>query len=431
MCRSRVGIFSTNLSTVRIIIDVKNLQEKSLPPQRNADYSDRRDGPHPKARVSPYSQRDSRARRSSPDQSYPNKSKMSDKNAEPSEVLWVGFPAQLKMDEFVLRKAFSPFGEIEKITAFPGRTYAFIRFRNIMAASRAKETLHGKLFGNPRVHICFAKNDLGPSNRERNMMNDPPSPRGSYGRSGSFHSDRDYNDMRGDHRIRSPPYMPSLDHGDHEEMGLDRSMNLWPSRNNIHDRRWVPQGSELGFPRNRYDRSYSPPRNLRSRDREFSPENYPRQGPMYEDPWDLPEDVSFLRGARKREPDHFPPENELPEYPLEDLERTKHVFSYDTPQSRIHEKNYNSRHSGYRPMNSGQPYVERDDHLNASRDDFQVSSKPLPLPLPHLDKKKLTPDLRESSSKEVWRWEGMISKGGTPVCRARCFPVGKPPDMVL
>lgn len=407
------------------------MQEKSLPQQRDSDYSDRRDGPHPKGRVSPYSQRDLRARRSSPEQPYPNKSKMSDKNAEPSEVLWVGFPAQLKMDEFVLRKAFSPFGEIEKITAFPGRTYAFVRFRNVMSASRAKETLHGKLFGNPRVHICFAKNDVGPSNRERNMMNDPPSPRvGSYGRSGSF-SDRDYNDMHGDHHIRSPPYMPNLDHVDHEEMGLARNMNLWPSRNNIHDRRWAPgQGSELGLSRNIYDRSSSPPRNLRIRDREFSPKNYPRQGPIYDDPWDLPEDVSFLHGKRKREIE-FPPDNELPEYPLEDLEKAKRIFPRDTPQSRVHEKNYNSRHSGYRPerlMNTGLPFVERGDHLNASRDDFQVRSMPLPPP----DKRKLTPDLRESSSsKEVWKWEGMICKGGTSVCRARCFPVGKPPDMVL
>ncbi|KAL8510667.1 hypothetical protein ACS0TY_017476 [Phlomoides rotata] len=410
--------------------------EKSLPPQRDADYSDRRDGPHPKGRVSPYSQRDFRARRSSPEQSYQNKSKMNDKNAEPSEVLWVGFPAQLKMDEFVLRKAFSPFGDIEKITAFPGRTYAFIRFRNVMAASRAKEALHGKLFGNPRVHICFAKNDLGPSNRERNMMNDTPSPRvGSYGRSGSFkhfQSDRDYNDMHGDHSIRSPPYMPNLDNVDHEEMGLARNMNLWPARNNIHDRRWVPrQGSELGLPRNMYDRSSSPPRNLRTRDHEFSPNSYPRQGPIYDDPWDLPEDVSFLHGKRKRETDPFPPENELPEYPLEDLEKAKRVFPRDNPQSRIHEKNYNSRNSGYRPIpeRSGQPFVERGDHLNASHDDFQVGSRPLPLP--HPDKRKLNPDLQESSSKEVWRWEGMISKGGTSVCRARCFPVGKPPDMVL
>ena len=30
-----------------------------------------------------------------------------------------------------------------------------------------------------------------------------------------------------------------------------------------------------------------------------------------------------------------------------------------------------------------------------------------------------------------WKWEGTIAKGGTPICRARCFPVGNPLDFML
>ncbi|EPS65673.1 hypothetical protein M569_09104, partial [Genlisea aurea] len=110
------------------------------------------DDPYAK-RESPFSH-DSRGRHPSPDRPYVNKYKMNDSEEEPSEVLWIGFPAQLKVDEFVLRKAFSPFGELEKITSFPGRTYAFVRFRNVASACRAKETLQGKLLANPRVRIC-------------------------------------------------------------------------------------------------------------------------------------------------------------------------------------------------------------------------------------------------------------------------------------
>lgn len=409
------------------------MQEKSLPPPRDADYSERRDNPHPRGRGSPFSSRDSRTRYSSPELSHHSKSKMSDKNAEPSEVLWIGFPAQLKVDEYALRKAFSPFGDIEKITAFPGRTYAFVRFRDVMAACDAKETLQGKLFGNPRVHICFAKNDMGPSNRERNS-HAPPSPHvGKYVRTeyyDDYRSDRDYGHISGDPDIRSPPYAPNLDRGDRNM----RNTNSWSGRNDIREQRRFPrQGSELGLSDNIYDHSHSPPpRNIRAHIREFSPKGYPRQGPFYDDPWDFPEDVSLLHGTKKLKTDSFPIDNELPEYPLSDLEKSKRMPSRDIPQSGLLDNNDNSRHSGYRPipehlMNTSQPFMERGDHWNSPYDDFQIA----PLPMPPLDRRKLTPDSRESSSKEVWRWEGMVAKGGTTVCRARCFPVGKPPDMVL
>lgn len=409
------------------------MQEKSSIPPRDADHYERRDDPHPKARGSPFSQRDSRVRYSSPEPSHLNKSKMNDKDAEPSEVLWIGFPAQLKVDEFVLRKAFSPFGEIEKITAFPGRTYAFVRFRNVWGACRAKENLQGKLFGNPRVHICFARNESGTSNKD---MNSPRSPRGgSFGRAGSYEqlrSDRSYSGRSEGHSARSPPYIPNFDRGDPNVMGLARN-NIWLGGNDVHEeRRFMGQGSGPGLRGNMYDHQSSPSRNIRPHIREFSPENYPGRGPTYDDPWDLPEDVSFLHEAKKLKTNTYPPDNELPEYPFSDLEKSKHIHPRATPQSGVLDKNYDPRNSGYRPipersLNTPQSFAERGDHWNTSQDDFQVGSIPLPPP----DRRRLNPDLVESSPKEVWKWEGMIAKGGTSVCRARCFPVGRPPDIVL
>ena len=48
----------------------------------------------------------------------------------------------------------------------------------------------------------------------------------------------------------------------------------------------------------------------------------------------------------------------------------------------------------------------------------------------YVEKKRFTPE-SDSSSLTEWKWEGTIAKGGTPVCCARCFPVGKVLDMML
>ncbi|KAH7432486.1 hypothetical protein KP509_07G024600 [Ceratopteris richardii] len=65
------------------------------------------------------------------------------RNAEACEVMWIGLPLHLKIDEKKLHKLFAPFGGVEKITTFPGQTYAFIRFQNVKAGSRAKDALQG------------------------------------------------------------------------------------------------------------------------------------------------------------------------------------------------------------------------------------------------------------------------------------------------
>lgn len=409
--------------------------EKSSTAQRDADYPQWREESHPVARGSPFTSRDSRACNSSPEPPYPNKSRINDKDAEPSEVLWIGFPVQLKVDEFILRKAFSPFGEIEKITSFPGRTYAFVRYRTVMAARRAKENLQGKLFGNPRVHICFAKNESGPPNRERSSINAPPSPRaGSYGRPGSpeyRRADRNFGGMSGDPRISSPPFIRNVDHGNLDGVGLSRNSDFWHGRNDAREQRRFPgQVSELGLPRNIYDHPNSPPKDIRTNFREFSPQKFTRQGPFYNDQWDFPEDDSILRGTKKMKTSSFSPENELPEYPFSELERVKRVIPQDIYQSGVLE--FDSRQPGYRTIpdhltNAGQPLQERSDRWNASLDNIQGGSVPLPPP----DLRRSIPDIRKSSAKEVWKWEGMIVKGGTSVCRARCFPVGKQMDMSL
>lgn len=409
------------------------MQEKSTP-QRDDSYLQRRDEHRSTVRGSPFSQRDSRVRHSSPDPPYPDKSKGHDKNVEPSEVLWIGFPAQLKVDEFILRKAFAPFGEIDKITAFPGRTYAFVRFKNVRAACQAKETLQGKLFGNPRVHICFAKNESGTSNRERNSINAPQSPHfRPYERaSENFREDRDFGDLTGD--LRSPRFMSNPEHGDPDVMSFGRKDNAWAGGNDAFEQRFPEMGSERGIPGNIYERHDNPSRNRGPHFHEFSPK-FPRQGPFDDDPFDLPEDSLLFRGAKKLKTSSVPPENELPEYPFSDSGQAKRVptRAYPDFQPDTYDKDIDSEPFGYnqipnRPIKSTHTYEERSDHWNAPYDGLQMGSAPL---LSHPERTRLTPESHQSSVNKEWKWEGTIAKGGTPICRARCFPVGKLMDMVL
>lgn len=405
--------------------------EKSSTPLRDEDYLQRRDEQRSTVRGSPFSPRDPRARYASPEHFASDKSKVNDRSAEPSEVLWIGFPALLKVDEAILRKAFSPFGEIEKITVFPGRSYAFVRFRSLKSACRAKETLQGKLFGNPRVHICFAKSEGGSSNSGRGSVNDPNSPRlrlsSRLGSSENFLLDRNYADLTEDASIRSP-FTPNFDSGDVDVYGFNRKHSSWSGENAYE--RFEEGGSDPRLSHDVYEHGKSP---MRFHD---YPPKLPQKSAFYEEPWDMPEDIYPVHGAKKLRTGSFPPEKELPEYSLYDLEQEKRVFPRkisEIPQSEAFNKNFEPAALGYkqfpdRPMNLASSHGERKDIWNPSYDGFPVGYGSLQSNI--VDRKRITPDLDQPSLIE-WKWEGTIAKGGTPVCRARCFPVGKVLDIML
>lgn len=408
-------------------------QEKSSTPSHDEDYLQRRDEQRLTLRESPFLQRDARVRNASPDSFYLDKSKMSDSNAEPSEVLWIGFPALLKVDEIILRKAFSPFGEIEKITVFPGRSYAFVRFKNLTSACRAKETLQGKLFGNPRVHICFAKNEAGSSNSGRTPLSPHYKPNSRQGGPDNFRQDRNFGSTATDPSIRSPHFYSDLDPTDSDVYGLNRKGTVHHAGNSTFDN-WR-FGEDLGPPPDVYERRGSPTRGRDAHFHEFAKKN-PQKGPFYEEPWDLPEESYLYHEAKKLKTDSFPPDKELPEYPYSDLEQERRAlpraFS-DFPQPEAFDKNLEAGPFGYtpiqdRPISLSLPHGERSDPWKVSYDSFQAGSGSLPTN--RAERKRFTPE-PEPSSLKLWKWEGTIAKGGTPVCHARCFPVGKALDFML
>lgn len=388
-------------------------------------------------RGSPFSQREFRGRHCSPPELlYSDKSKLSDKNPEPSEILWIGFPAQLKVDESILRKAFSPFGEIVKITTFPGRSYAFVRFRSLMSACRARDTLKGKLFGNPRVHICFAKSEAGSSSSARSSFNAPHSPiYRSSGREGSSENLRQDRSFSGDHNISSPNFFSNWDSGDSDAYDFNKRGSSWAGGTNTYEQRKVAEkGTPLGLGVSQELFEYtnaSRERHVRLGD---LPQRFPQKGAFFEDLQALPEDIHYLHEAKRlKTGSPPPPERELPEYPFSELERQKCVF----PRllSDFSQREYFNNDAGnvaYRqtldhPPNSPMPCLDRREGWKPY-DSVQMG--PGALQSNFVEKKRFTPEPDNSSSTE-WKWEGTIAKGGTPVCRARCFPVGRVLDIML
>ncbi|CAH9100196.1 unnamed protein product, partial [Cuscuta europaea] len=401
--------------------------DKSSPLNRDEEYLLHRDE-RPSVRGSPPWHRESRTRYSSPDlPSYIDKPKAVDRNSEPSPVLWIGFPAQLKVDEFVLRKAFSPFGEIDRITAFPGRTYAFVRFKNVIAASRARETLQGKLFGNPRVNICFANSESGNFNRDRNSAMDSPSPH--FSQLGNFRQERNFgNNAAGDRDLRSPHFFPDLEQPRDPMVG-GRKGNFWDVEDGPFER--------VGPPGRGYD-PRSPPSRKRHQDfRSFSPQ-FRHRDRMFDDDdqWDLPEDTSLFREAKKLRGNSYDPDNELPEYPLSDSAPSKQrTYHHGYPQ---HDKSYDSRPFVEYRKNPEGPGASNNPSYGSEHDrwgeGFQMGSRPLATN-PERNRSaaaesRPSPVNNKNNNKE-WKWEGTIAKGGSPVCQARCFPVGPPLDMNL
>lgn len=413
-------------------------QEKSSTSSVDEEYLLHRDYQRSFGRGSAYPQKEPRARHSSPRPWDSNKSKIEDKNVEPSEVLWIGFPAVLKVEETNLRKAFSPFGEIVNITAFPGRSYAFVRFRNVMSACRAKDTLHGKLFGNPHVHICFAKSESTSSGR--NPVDVPSSPDirpyGQMEASEKLRHDRSCENISRVPKMMSPRFLSDMVSPDLDPVPFQRNGNITPISDDAFERCLEDLSPVLRPPLSMYDHQASPPRGRGARFRDYSPQETPRQGQLHDDSWDMPENAMLFHESKRLKTTSIPHENELPEYPFCDPEQVKCELprKVNYHQLDAHNKNFDSGSFGHdripdRVLNRTQPYGERSEHWNIPYNSFEtrpVQSLPNPV-----EWKRSTQELHQPSLNEVWKWEGTIAKGGTPICRARCFPVGKLLDITL
>ncbi|GAB2265595.1 hypothetical protein Dimus_000636 [Dionaea muscipula] len=81
-----------------------------------------------------------------------------------SKVLLVSYPPSVVMDENMLYNSMILYGEIEGIKSFPARNYTLIEFRSVEEAWRAKESLEGRLLNDPRITIIFSAGESAPVN---------------------------------------------------------------------------------------------------------------------------------------------------------------------------------------------------------------------------------------------------------------------------
>ncbi|CAL5073339.1 unnamed protein product [Urochloa decumbens] len=114
------------------------------------------------------------------------------RDAQPTNVLWVGFPASYKViEEERLKQAMSAFGVVTKIKIFQTRQYAFVEFASVVEAYNAKTNLDGHLFNDPRIQILFSNSELAP-----NKLDNPTSVAG-FPRSEMYSSDGRHGPFQG------------------------------------------------------------------------------------------------------------------------------------------------------------------------------------------------------------------------------------------
>ncbi|XP_059632931.1 flowering time control protein FPA-like [Cornus florida] len=79
-----------------------------------------------------------------------------------SNVLWIGYPPSVHIDEQMLHNAMILFGEIDRIRSFHSMHFCLVEFRSVDEARRAKEGLQGRLFNDPRITIMFSSSEHVP-----------------------------------------------------------------------------------------------------------------------------------------------------------------------------------------------------------------------------------------------------------------------------
>lgn len=384
-----------------------------------------------------------------------------DKDGEPSEVLWIRFPGYMKVDEMSLRKEFSPFGEIDNITTFPGRTYAFVQFRSVVAACRAKEALQGKLFSNPRVYICFSKSEFGPVEHGRNSVNGTlPFSHKVAINSGigskvveNLRQERNHGITHGALGMPSPSF-----NSNPERMHSGSSINLLGRANSMKtigggydDIRATRLGSDLGATKEVSELSVNSPGIERS---PFWHTNTPDKsrggGSYFEDIWDSSTDDNMTSREVKRPRFGTAPGRDASEVPF--LEQGRDLQRFYPPRSGA----MNPGPEGYKfsqfpigndgdvgashcsaniiadnARHSTRPSHQIDAPWNAPNNFESVVAAGIPPPLDSAKWDGHMSDIHHGPLNEEWKWQGTIAKGGTPVCRARCFPVGKVLDVTL
>ncbi|XP_068646636.1 flowering time control protein FPA-like [Aristolochia californica] len=291
-------------------------------------------------------------------------------DAAPSNVLWIGYPPSVQIDEQMLHNAMILFGEIERIKSFPSRHYSFVEFRSVEEARRAKEGLQGRLFNDSRIQILFSSSEFAPGKDSSPFFSGVGAPRADiYFNESAFGSGSlemfGHSRPMGSNSFPGPPssgmHGPNIVMRPFAPQGFDPHHGGQESLNDFNN----PAGSNwrrLSSP----TPSMLPP----------TPGMRPPVRPM----WDGYDGNLFQRDAKRSR--------------------------VDGPSSMDNQ--------GAEMYGLGNVQVHRSPLL----------TRPQSMDHPVAGEQPGVPDID-------YIWRGVIAKGGSPVCNARCMPIGKGIDSQL
>ncbi|PKA56255.1 Flowering time control protein FPA [Apostasia shenzhenica] len=295
-------------------------------------------------------------------------------DGQPSNVLWVIYPPELPIDEELLHNSMILFGEIESIKTFPFRHFCFVEFRSVDEARRAKEGLQGRLLGDSRIQILFADGDLifgmeNPQLGQEMLFNEP-----SIGPV----------ELHGPARLVGPNSFPG---------------RLTPNDTHTPNLLMRPFAQGLEPPQGGFDLHDS------GVGMHSFPDNI-SNNPVASN-WKRSSSTGIISSGPGIGPPLKPAQGSWDEFDVREPKRSRIDGIYPS-NDRFHRE-----------------IVEGDD----------ISGVPeLPHPVPRPDRilsreHHLTPDIRghgpsHASPGVDFCWRGLIAKGGTPVCNARCVPIG-------
>ncbi|KAM7465272.1 hypothetical protein LguiB_012834 [Lonicera macranthoides] len=307
----------------------------------------------------------------------------------PSNVLCITYPPSFHMDEQMLHNAMILFGEIENIKSFPPSHQSLVEFRSVEEAKRAKEGLEGKLFSDPRILITYSGTELA-------ISNDYPG--FSLGMQGT----------RPDMFFNGGTYRPPpMDIFNHNRLVIPTSL---PSHLPVQPPHVIPGPNILTRPLG-HQSSFEPPvlpgqevsdlanlhalvdtkPNWRSSPgvRSSSPGVKPSIRPISGNKWDVFDESQLQRGFKRSRTDGALP---APEHSSSLKQMDGKGLGFDQ-----------SYGLGPRAIVQGR----------------NRSSSPA--------ETRFTPGgtARALHSETDYVWRGIIAKGGTPVCSARCVPIGE------
>lgn len=325
------------------------------------------------------------------------------RDGPPSKVLWIGYPPSVQIDEQMLHNAMILFGEIERITSFHSRHFAFVEFRSVDEARRAKEGLQGRLFNDPRITIMFSNSDPGPVKEHPGFY-----PGGKEARPDMFFNE---------HQIR-PPQMDLLGHP--HPLVQNKFPGPLPSSGILGPNTAVrpppfgpPQG--ISGPPEFNDLATSHSFQDANSKNMMGP-NWRRQSPPAPGILSSP-----ATGIRPPPPVRSTP-NSWDVLDVNQFQRDSKRSRIDGPAS-LDDASFPPRKLDNRGMGFDQQYGVGP--ISDGGSSVPYANAPAKAPAIPIGVRAPVSGPGQSHAENDFIWRGIIAKGGTPVCHARCVPIGE------